>query len=756
MRRFLPLALLLLPAPVFANPDAAARRLPVTTQVFASGDMLPPPEQTAELLNRIQANPAVDWLTEQLPFQLPPNFTDLALGWVQGEITVAWVRSGERSVVDQFNRREQQELAYQELERKLGYLGPEVERFRKKFKRLPTGWNEMVVRKVRKSVPTSPHGEFVLLPTGVTVRYRGELQLAQLAAPPLWKFGGGLQAQKRQPHPPSNVLVAIRSADDAKCREALRRLVEAGSGLKAAQGDTWTWQYAENYSPLTLQLQAGYLVASDNAGLVTRYLGNNTAEQGLDTNPRYQFQRRQLPDSEGDSTFAFLDLEDLLATTSAFGDIPQAAKACRSLGFVYHDTPSNTSILPTAGRAEGMLQLRDPVPGTPPAALAFLDDVSADSQVVYALHVPTALRLVENLAPADIMVGGLWQQFQADSGINATTSELAASTGWLVMETDVLDDIVADLRGAFDGDSEEGEDNLVKWLSNRSGAWTLQVPDATMQDKIAAALWQKTGDPGTPRVAGKHRYWMRSNGSWGVAAVPQKLLASSRLSRRLLLRTLQTMSLPGSGLSRHTSLDDFRSRLQGNVVGFTSQKSDWLYALIKGVLLLLDGQSRPEAEVLGRYRDTYAALTVVPEGFRLYSSFYSDTPLRPVPPGAPDADLVSLQQRMLHDYHPVAATPAAGTKPYSACKSNLKNIATGLEMWASDHQGKYPERLSQLTPDYLKTLPTCPAAGQDTYSAHYKRRPAGFSVYCWGHHHKDMRVQRNRPAYNSEQGLVEK
>lgn len=57
----------------------------------------------------------------------------------------------------------------------------------------------------------------------------------------------------------------------------------------------------------------------------------------------------------------------------------------------------------------------------------------------------------------------------------------------------------------------------------------------------------------------------------------------------------------------------------------------------------------------------------------------------------------------------------------TACKSNLKNIGTGLEMYSTDYGGRYPTSLAQLTPNYLKTLPQCPTAGRDTYSASYVR-----------------------------------
>lgn len=64
-----------------------------------------------------------------------------------------------------------------------------------------------------------------------------------------------------------------------------------------------------------------------------------------------------------------------------------------------------------------------------------------------------------------------------------------------------------------------------------------------------------------------------------------------------------------------------------------------------------------------------------------------------------------------------------------ACLSNLKNIATGLEMFSTDHRGIYPRSLSELSPEYLRVLPTCPKAGMDTYSASYRAGKEG-AVSC--------------------------
>ncbi len=111
-------------------------------------------------------------------------------------------------------------------------------------------------------------------------------------------------------------------------------------------------------------------------------------------------------------------------------------------------------------------------------------------------------------------------------------------------------------------------------------------------------------------------------------------------------------------------------------------------------------------------------------------------------------------------YIPMTESRAAGQ--LTACKSNMKNIATGLEMWSSDHAGHYPDSLSSLVPDYLKAIPECPAAGADTYSQTYRKyRPddqayEGYEFYCQGYHHDGVPgLAADYPRYNSYDGLLE-
>jgi hypothetical protein len=91
----------------------------------------------------------------------------------------------------------------------------------------------------------------------------------------------------------------------------------------------------------------------------------------------------------------------------------------------------------------------------------------------------------------------------------------------------------------------------------------------------------------------------------------------------------------------------------------------------------------------------------------------------------------------------------------TACKSNLHNIATALEMFASDQNGSYPASLAELIPNYLRMVPTCPASGTDTYSSTYKQFPGPvfFRVQCNGGAHPGYPA--GTPAYDGEQGFGE-
>ena len=104
--------------------------------------------------------------------------------------------------------------------------------------------------------------------------------------------------------------------------------------------------------------------------------------------------------------------------------------------------------------------------------------------------------------------------------------------------------------------------------------------------------------------------------------------------------------------------------------------------------------------------------------------------------------------------------------PLTACKSNLKNLATALEMYASDNKGRYPSNLDMLTrPNkpgpYLKTIPTCPSAAKITYLDYqFSTKPDSFSFSCCGNNHGKAftgfnKDSTNYPKYSAVEGLID-
>lgn len=98
-----------------------------------------------------------------------------------------------------------------------------------------------------------------------------------------------------------------------------------------------------------------------------------------------------------------------------------------------------------------------------------------------------------------------------------------------------------------------------------------------------------------------------------------------------------------------------------------------------------------------------------------------------------------------------------------ACKSNLKNIGTALEMYSTDNSGHYTASLSALTPNYLRRLPECPQADEVSYkiaTGNVGYNTAGFEdyyiVWCDGANHTSVKTPAGFPQYDGLRGLYER
>lgn len=94
----------------------------------------------------------------------------------------------------------------------------------------------------------------------------------------------------------------------------------------------------------------------------------------------------------------------------------------------------------------------------------------------------------------------------------------------------------------------------------------------------------------------------------------------------------------------------------------------------------------------------------------------------------------------------------------TACKSNLRNIATAIEMYAVDNGARYPNSVGILTPNYIRTIPECPTASSETYSSGYtaSTSPDNFNFFCEGAFHTALSLPADHPVWNSDVGLIER
>ncbi len=91
---------------------------------------------------------------------------------------------------------------------------------------------------------------------------------------------------------------------------------------------------------------------------------------------------------------------------------------------------------------------------------------------------------------------------------------------------------------------------------------------------------------------------------------------------------------------------------------------------------------------------------------------------------------------------------------FACCESNLKNIATALEMYATENKGNYPPSLEYLTADkYIKALPECPVS-YTTYKYISSSRPDNFTLSCSVENsHRGITDEGCWPQYTQKRGL---
>ena len=88
-------------------------------------------------------------------------------------------------------------------------------------------------------------------------------------------------------------------------------------------------------------------------------------------------------------------------------------------------------------------------------------------------------------------------------------------------------------------------------------------------------------------------------------------------------------------------------------------------------------------------------------------------------------------------------------------ESNLKNTATALEMWLTDHNGRYPGNLLELTPNYLRQILPGPSGSPEDWI--YEPSPDGsaYSLATRGECFAALGVPAGYPRFDPVGGTIE-
>ena len=97
----------------------------------------------------------------------------------------------------------------------------------------------------------------------------------------------------------------------------------------------------------------------------------------------------------------------------------------------------------------------------------------------------------------------------------------------------------------------------------------------------------------------------------------------------------------------------------------------------------------------------------------------------------------------------------------AACDSNIKNLATALEMYGTDNKGVYPLKLDKLTEvtgtgGYMKIIPICPSSRKvPSYGYISASVPDNYTIWCTGvKAHIGAGIPGGYPQYAPGWGLI--
>lgn len=631
--------------PASTQPDWGPKHLPESTQFYFEYQPQIRLSQGPSVSGRLLRSPYFRVLSSAIGVtsEISRDLQNFPL-W-DGRVLVASTREGEFSPFELYRKASIQESRLSEMRFAAEMAFEGVNQYRKYVKKFP---------KTVEDLAREEHFDPDLIPANVTLELGREGKTMWVVARSREEGKEELQVRwpevkASQPASPveyGGFLWGMGCSQESELRRWLERWDGKLEEL-SFRDDHWVFRWEGR--DVHLFVHRGWIYVSNLEKLVRPFLAASSGARSLAENPRFAEQFRRLKEVDTDS-WLFLDIQDLLTTSpELFKEmgVSQERVLLRSLGM------ASVSRLDAQGNLEAHTQgflhwdgVQNVTLG-PPSAATLGNRIPLGAENVYWMDlagwVRIADRLTGELPAGSEALKALWSATEEHLGLTLAR-ETVSGGAQLFLYTEIADTYAAQLEAILDlikvftqaasqesnpAEAEtEGNDD---WLEKIPVLAVLEVSDSKLNQQVQDWFKNRLGSQRTTEKAEGSSYLLSKDKRLAFGSFQGTQIWACGSTYRLLLPVLQAISGTRPGLSTSPGYQRFVQGRQGELLAFFHGKVDREYSILKGLLLYLGSDFRPEAEILGRLRDYYLDLEVVPGGIRLRASLFSEGVKPPIP-----------------------------------------------------------------------------------------------------------------------------
>lgn len=627
-----------------AEPKWAAQRLPVNTEIYLEYQpRLLLNSEGPPLAERLRRSPlfrvAMNLLKSNAPEGSQVEEMMQSFPFWDGRFMLAVARQGELSPFEGMYRVEQAGRHRRQLRFAVDQAFEGVNLYRRYQKKFPKSVDDLIAKE-HLSAEDIPEGALLELrrqgkSISVVGRWQVDGRTLEMHAP-------GASPPEPELAPASGgFVVAIGCPDSARFNNWVSRW-DAESEELSADGDHWKMRVdGDDYF---IYFQQGQVYVTNQASLVAPLLAAGPAAESLTTNPRFAEQYRQLR-AEDTEVWVFADVQDVLRTSPqlcAQSSWSAEQILLRSVGIASGAHLDGSGQLEIQTRGFVQWDGVQNVTLGPPAALDLARRVPPAAESMYWFDLAGCIRLLDRVGgeftgSREVIAKG-WTELEKRLGFSLARESVAAGTQ-LYVYGEVIDTYANTLEQfmrliqSYLGSAAPDMAELLEFKASKVPLLAvLEMANAELAKRVQDRLKERLGSSARSRQVEGVNYTLSEDGRCGWTSSGATQFWANGYTERLLPRIVKAYAGGGRSLADVPSYQLFQQDRQGEQFFYAHTMVDREYAFVKGLLLMLGSDFRPEAEVLGHLRDAHLRMEVVPGGIRLRAGVYSEAAAPPPPP----------------------------------------------------------------------------------------------------------------------------